>query len=257
MVMSFIGITLLFAALGVSIDVMDMADGYTNLRPEHCLTVPAGLMLGLLGALACAIGNLIGDFFSNFDSVRIIGFIANFIMAYLPYKVWRVISPREYNVHTWRRILLYLWAAALGSMYCACLLGVCLAYFFHEYYELIILQIFTNNFGFSVCFGLPLFIVMRSYGRVGVIWSGTVPEMKQLFPKNVLRLYQLQPERKRTVFRALLAADTAVILLVFLCAVYMRRWWENPVVAVLSSLSAMLLVATCLFPTGPEGTVKA
>ena len=246
--LSFIGIILMFTALGVSIDVMDMADGYTNLRPEHCLSVPAGLMLGPVGALACAFGNLIGDFFSDFDSVRVFGFIANFIMAYLPYKVWRVTSPGEYNVHTWKRILLYLWAAALGSLYCSCLLGICLAYFFHEYYEMIILQIFANNFGFSVCFGLPLFIVMRSDGQAGVIWSGTVPEMKRFLPRSVLRLYQTHPDRKRTVSRALLAADTAVIFLVFMIVVHTHRWWESPFVAVLSCLAAVLLLATCLFP---------
>ena len=257
LVLSFIGIILLFTALGVSIDVMDMADGYTNLRPEHCLSVPAGLMLGPVGALACAFGNLIGDFFSDFDSVRIFGFIANFIMAYLPYKVWRVTSPGEYNVHTWKRILLYLWAAALGSLYCSCLLGICLAYFFHEYYEMIVLQIFANNFGFSVCFGLPLFIVMRSDGQAGVIWSGTVPEMKRFLPRSVLRLYQTHPDRKRTVARALLAADTVVIFLVFMIVVHTHRWWESPFVAVLSCLAAVLLLATCLFPAGSEGMAEA
>ena len=252
--LSFIGIILLFTALGVSIDVMDMADGYTNLRPEQCLAVPTGLMLGPLGALACAVGNLIGDFFSDFDTIRIFGFIANFIMAYLPYKVWRVMSPRAYDVHTWKRILLYLWAAALGALYCSCLLGVCLAYFFHQYYEMIILQIFTNNFGFSVCFGLPLFIVLRSDGRFGVIWSGTVTELKRFLPKSVLRLYQMHPERRRTVSLALISADTAVIFLLFLCAVHVHRWWENPFVTVLSCLAAVLLLATCLFPAGNAQT---
>ena len=254
MALSFFGIIVLFTALGVSIDVMDMADGYTNLRPEQCLAVPTGLMLGPLGALACAVGNLIGDFFSDFDTIRIFGFIANFIMAYLPYKVWRVMSPRAYDVHTWKRILLYLWAAALGALYCSCLLGVCLAYFFHQYYEMIILQIFTNNFGFSVCFGLPLFIVLRSDGRFGVIWSGTVTELKRFLPKSVLRLYQMHPERRRTVSLALLSADTVVILLLFLCAVNMHSWWENPFVLVLSCLAAVLLLVTCLFPAGNAQT---
>ena len=151
-------------------------------------------------------------------------------------------------MHAWKRILLYLWAAALGSLYCSCLLGICLAYFFHEYYEMIILQIFANNFGFSVCFGLPLFIVLRSDSQAGVIWSGTVPEMKRFLPQSALRLYQMHPERKRTVFRALLAADTAVIFLIFLIVVHMHRWWESPFVAVLSCLAAVLLLATCLFP---------
>ena len=36
----------------------------------------------------------------------------------------RAASPKEYNTHTWRRILLYLWAAALGCLSCACLLGI-------------------------------------------------------------------------------------------------------------------------------------
>ena len=48
--------------------------------------------------------------------------------------------------------------------------------------------------------------------------------------------------------RALLAADTAVIFLVFMIVVHTHRWWESPFVAVLSCLTAVLLLATCLFP---------
>ena len=66
--------------------------------------------------------------------------------------------------------------------------------------------------------------------------------------QSALRLYQMHPERKRSVFRALLTADTAVISLIFLIVVHMHRWWESPFVAVLSCLAAVLLLATCLFP---------
>ena len=99
--------------------------------------------------------------------------------------------------------------------------------------------------------------MLCSDSQAGVIWSGTVPEMKRFLPQSALRLYQMHPERKRSVFRALLAADTAVIFLIFLIVVHMHRWWESPFVAILSCLAAVLLLATCLFPTGTELTVEA
>ncbi len=248
----FVGIVLLFAALGVSIDVMEMADGYTNLRPENSLPVPAGIILGPVGALACSIGNLIADFFSDYHNTRIIGFIANFIMAYLPYKVWRTISPKEYNAHTWGRIFFYVWASALGCLYCACLLGVCLAYFFHQYYGEIILEIFTNNFGFSICFGLPLFISIRSDDNIGLNWQGTVPEITHYFPQSFAWWYRIAPERRRTISLSLVVADSVVIGSLFLCTVCMPEWWSSPLVAVLSCLAAALLLLTCFFPSGTE-----
>ena len=243
------GITLLFLALAVSIDVMEMADGYTNLRPENCLSVPAGLLFGPLGALACAVGNLAADFFGDFDNTKVIGFIANFIMAYLPYKLWRIASPGECNAHTWRKLLLYVWAAALGSLYCSCLLGVCLAHFYHEYYQEIIAQIFANNFGFSICFGLPLFIAMRSDERVGALWSTTIAEVNRLLPKERALHLWLPTRQHRILALVLMAADSAVIGALFLCTVNIAQWWENPMVTSLSILAGVLLLFTCLFPS--------
>ena len=257
MALAFAGIVALFAVLAVSIDVMDMADGYTNLRPENCLSVPAGIMLGPLGALACALGNLIADFFEDYNEIRIIGFIANFILAYLPYKVWRTLSPGKYNVHTWKRILLYLWAAALGCLYCSCLLGVCLAYLYHEYYEIISLQIFANNFGFATCFGLPLFIVLRSDDRIGLMWLGTMAELNGMFPRRIDPRSRLAPGRRHLISWMLIVADTAIVGTLFLCTAYMQRWWENPFVTVLSVLAGVLLLVTCLFPSGVERMSEA
>ena len=248
----FLCIVALFAALGVSIDVMDMADGYTNLRPENSISVLAGLLLGPLGGLACALGNLISDLFGNFSNTRIIGFIANFVLCYLPYKVWRLASPGAYDTHTWKRILLFVWAAALGCMYCACLLGVCLARFFHEYYESIVLQIFSNNFGFSVFFGLPLFIALRSDRKIDIIWSGTIREMKSVLPDGITGWTVLTLSGQRRVAWGLLLSDTALIVPLFLCTVFIRRWWESPFVTVLSCAAAVLLLATCLFPSGTD-----
>ena len=247
------GIVVLFAGLGVSIDVMNMADGYTNLRPENCLSVPSGILLGPLGALSCAVGNLLADFVGNFDETRVIGFIGNFIMAYLPYKIWRTVSPKAYNTHTWGRILLYVWASALGCLACACMLGICLAHFYHQYYEEIIAEICINNYGFSIGFGLPLFIALRSAGRLSVIWLGTIDEIKSVLPAGLVRRTQRQdPGRWRRVSRTLLIADTAVLTVLFLLVIFQRAWWENAFVTVLAILSGALLLVTCLLPSCAE-----
>ena len=157
-------ITAMFAILAVSINVMQFAGGYSQIRPVNAIPAPVGLVFGPVGALACALGNLLGDLpqISNYHGAVVLGVVGNFLSAYIPYKVWRAIDSDVVYVHSWRQIGLYIWAAALSCISCALMLGFGLSVFFGEWYGEIVGGIFFNNLTFILALGLPVLIVLTS-----------------------------------------------------------------------------------------------
>ncbi len=78
--------------------------GVAEVRPAAAFPIVFGLMFGPAGAWGSAIGNLIGDIFGGtLAAGSIFGFIGNFYMGYVPYKMWgalfglvtRGISPKQ------------------------------------------------------------------------------------------------------------------------------------------------------------------
>lgn len=154
--------TAVFAVLGAAFKVMVLVEGFTEVRPVNAVPMLAGLSFGSIGALGCGIGNLIADVFGTFNLTSVLGFFANFVAAYLPYKLWHLLKKEEPNVHTWKNIGLYVCLSALSALTAACMLGFGLYYFFDSWIETIFTYVLFNNFGFSVALGLPLFIVLTS-----------------------------------------------------------------------------------------------
>ena len=61
-VRTFFTIVVMFAVLSASINVMKFAAGYSEARPVNALPAVAGMLFGPVGAAACALGNVLGDF---------------------------------------------------------------------------------------------------------------------------------------------------------------------------------------------------
>ena len=154
--------TAVFAVLGAAFKVMVLVEGFTEVRPVNAVPMLAGLSFGFIGALGCGIGNIIADIFGTFNLTSILGLFANFVAAYLPFKLWHLLKKEEPNVHTWKNIGIYVYLSALSALTASCMLGFGLYYFFGPWIETIYTYVLFNNFGFSVALGLPLFIVLTS-----------------------------------------------------------------------------------------------
>lgn len=96
----FIGIGVLYYILSMPDLAFKFPDGYSELRFTGLVTAAVGMLFGCPGALACALGNLAGDLRSGLDIYCVFGFLGNFSMAWLPYKLWHTLflgkgqSPR-------------------------------------------------------------------------------------------------------------------------------------------------------------------
>ncbi|RLE62439.1 MAG: hypothetical protein DRN53_04015, partial [Thermoprotei archaeon] len=94
--------------------------GFTWIRPANCLSALFGVLFGIPGCIGCAVGNFIADALAGYLSVGSIGgFIGNFLIAYIPYKLMK-----DQTFRSARSIFeFYLWGVLVGSLLCAIYIG--------------------------------------------------------------------------------------------------------------------------------------
>ena len=244
----FVLIVAMFATLSVSINVMQFAGGMSEIRPVNVIPAPVGLVFGPVGALACAIGNLLGDMahLERYGGTVVLGAIGNFALAFIPYKVWRAMEGDAVCVHSWKQIGLFVWSAALGCMFCALLLGFGLETVFGQYYADLIPVAFFNNLTFTIAFGLPVLIVLTSMDFGLGIWATLMLRM----PGN-FKMPGIIPSRFAT---AVCCVDTVVLAVTYVMARRGLSVGGSPLMKVLAALAGVCAVATCLME-GKEAKV--
>lgn len=152
---------LVFIGMAVPFKVMVLIKGVTEVRPVNAVPVAVGLLFGPAGAWGCAIGNLIADLFGTFSKGSVLGFVGNFIAAYLPFKLWHIFRKGEApNVKSLKNIGIYIFISAIGALatgiLIACGMDVFLGFWSRELFTIICL----NDFLFPLFIGLPVFIVL-------------------------------------------------------------------------------------------------
>ncbi len=87
-------------------------EGYTWIRPGNMMAPLLGYIFGLPGCIGVGLGELLTDSFSGYYSWGSIGgFIGNFILAYIPYKVLR-----DPPLKRFKEILSYCFFVGIGSV---------------------------------------------------------------------------------------------------------------------------------------------
>ena len=138
----------------------------TEVRPASALPPVCGLLFGLLGAIGCAIGNLVADIVSGYNFKIIIpSFFIQVIYGYLPYILWYGVrksksSPIAFD--TVFNVIKFVIIMIINSAICAIALGICIELFDGgKLFSNMTLIIFFNNFDFSLLLGMPLINLSR------------------------------------------------------------------------------------------------
>jgi len=85
-----------YAAILIPFKVaIPLVPGFTEIRPANVIPVVFSLMFGPAAAWGCAFGNLIGDAFGTFGPGSLFGFVGNFLMGFIPYKLWQAFGKGE------------------------------------------------------------------------------------------------------------------------------------------------------------------
>jgi energy-coupling factor transport system substrate-specific component len=113
----------IYAAVLIPFKGFTIIPGFTEVRPANVFPFVFGLLFGPAGAWGAAIGNLIGDFFGTLGPGSIAGFIGNFFLGFLPYKMWGSFFRRgenmEQNVNSGKKLAVYIAITILASAICA------------------------------------------------------------------------------------------------------------------------------------------
>ncbi len=166
----------IYAAFLIVTQGLVIIPGFTNLRPGNVFPFVFGLLFGPAGAWGAAIGNLINDFFGTLGLGSIAGFVGNFFLGFLPYKMWGAFFRRgenmEPNVNSGKKLAVYVAIAILASIVCA----VWIAWFNdllgNVPFTVLASIISVNNAIVGVMLGPILLLVL--YPRVkrwGLLWT--------------------------------------------------------------------------------------
>ena len=113
----------IYAAVLIPFKGIPLIPGFTEVRPANVFPFVFGLLFGPAGAWGAAIGNLIGDFFGTLGPGSIAGFVGNFFLGFLPYKMWGSFFRRgenmEPNVNSGKKLFVYFAVTILASVVCA------------------------------------------------------------------------------------------------------------------------------------------
>lgn len=85
----------IFALTNILFKNIQFLPNYADFRISAFFPVMSGLFFGPWGALGCAVGNLISDFFGTLNYESTFGMMANFLFAWLPYRLWHTILPSK------------------------------------------------------------------------------------------------------------------------------------------------------------------
>jgi energy-coupling factor transport system substrate-specific component len=166
----------IYAAVLIPFKGFPIVPGFIELRPANVFPVVFGLLFGPAGAWGAAIGNLIGDFFGSLSLGSAAGFVGNFFLAYLPYKMWgyyfRNDENMEQNANSGKKLVVYVVLALLASIVCALIIAWFVALLRLVPFTAGLVLIASNNAIMALVLGPVLLLAL--YPRVkrwGLLWT--------------------------------------------------------------------------------------
>jgi energy-coupling factor transport system substrate-specific component len=166
----------IYAAVLIPFKGFPIIPGAVEIRPANVIPFVVGLLFGPAGAWGSAIGNLIADFFGTLSPGSIGGFVGNFFLGLLPYKLWGAYFRRgeniEPNVDSGKKFAVYVAVAILASLVCAAIISWWVAVLGIFPFLATLILIVANNAIMGVVLGPILLLAL--YPRVkrwGLLWT--------------------------------------------------------------------------------------
>lgn len=171
--LQFTGTMLLFFLVTMPFRQFFAVNAVTEVRPASAFPPVFGLLFGVPGVLGCAVGNLFADIASGYSPLLcILGFIAQFLYGYVPYKLWYLHqdadggAPATPRLNTTKRVLKYIAVMLTDAVMMAVLLGgIMQALGIGTLFSTATLMLLLNNFVFCMVLGIPILILFSIGSR--------------------------------------------------------------------------------------------
>jgi energy-coupling factor transport system substrate-specific component len=152
--------------------------GITEVRPANVFPPVFSLLFGPAGAWGSAIGNFIGDLFGGTLGVgSIFGFVGNFFLGFIPYKMWGSIfgltsGDMSQTTNSARKLIAFEIIALTAAAACGIIIAWYLDIVAIVPFAFLSITITINNFAAAFVLG-PILLALL-YPRVkrwGLIWT--------------------------------------------------------------------------------------
>jgi energy-coupling factor transport system substrate-specific component len=165
-----------YAALLVPFKPVVIVPGYAELRPAGTIPILCGMLFGPAAAWGSAFGNLVGDVFGGMlGPGSVPGMIGNFLLAYLPYRAWRVLRGDRPADGSARGLGAFAVCVIAGSFSCAVVIGYgvgALRLPIPVPYFVLSLVIAGNNLLMGLVLGAPLLALLYPRAKKwGLVYS--------------------------------------------------------------------------------------
>ena len=173
----------LYAAVVIPFKGFVLVPGVSDFRPGMALPPVLGILFGPAAAWGSGFGCVISDFFGSLSPGSFFGFIGNFAMAWLPYRLWwktglvRRSDPEPLRVNSPGKVANFLLLSVGGAGLCALTIGWGLELLGLVPFKVLALLIFVNNSAPVLLLSLPVLLVL--YPRIqrwGLLWTDIVGE---------------------------------------------------------------------------------
>ena len=149
-----------YAAVLIPFKPIPIIPGITEIRPAAAIPIVCGLLFGPAAAWGSAIGNLMGDFFGTVGPGSLFGLVGNFLLAYVPYRLWHLFQPRRLANGSIRQVVPFVLVTIAGSASCAIVVGFGVDLLGIAPYEIVTTIIAVNNTLVGIVLGMPLLALL-------------------------------------------------------------------------------------------------
>jgi hypothetical protein len=157
-------LTAVFAVTAIAFKSFVLIPGITEIRICNAFPVPFGMLFGGTGALAVGLGNLLADLVGGtLTPGSIGGFVGNFAMAWIPYKLWnsRQLEHEDFlNPKGPGRILLLWFYTFVSSAACAIIIGFTCDVFSLVPFTVLFPLILINDTIAGIIFGTIIYLIL-------------------------------------------------------------------------------------------------
>jgi len=135
-----------YVAILVPFKIATIIPGFTEIRPASGIPVVCGLLFGPAAAWGSAFGNLVGDIFGGtLTPGSIPGFVGNFLVAYVTYRMWRVLRGDRHADGSPGQLGWMALCSVAGGLVCAVVIAFGVAAMGLVPYQVLALIITANN----------------------------------------------------------------------------------------------------------------